>query len=197
MPFVAPIVEGHGEVTAVPVLLRRLHQALEPSQGLTVNPPIRVKAQAFFKMDHDFRRFVSLAAAKAAQERGGVLILMDCEDDCPATLGPKLLAAAKGVRGDVPYLVALARREFETWFIAAAPSLHGVCGLPAEMNAPAYFEDIRDAKGWLGRQMPHGYKETEHQARLARQFDLTQACRAQSFNRLFQRLPGFLSSFPG
>jgi hypothetical protein len=197
MPFVAPIVEGHGEVTAVPVLLRRLYQALETSQRLTVNEPIRVKAQAFFKMDDDFRRFVSLAAGKAAQEQGGVLILMDCEDDCPATLGPKLLAAAKGVRGDVPYLVILARREFETWFIAAAPSLRGVCGLPVDLTAPEYFDEIRDAKGWLGRQMPHGYKETEHQTRLAAKFDLNQARRAHSFDRFIERLPGFLSSFPG
>ena len=196
MSYIAPIVEGHGEVTAVPVLLRRLHQALEPLQRLTVNEPIRVKAQAFFKMDHDFRRFVSLAAAKAKQGRGGVLILMDCEDDCPATLGPKLLAAAKGVRGDVPYLVVLARREFETWFIAAAPSLQGICGLPVDLTTPEYFEDIRDAKGWLGRQMPNGYKETEHQEKLAAQFDLTQARGAHSFDRLIQRLPGFLASFP-
>lgn len=197
MSFVAPIVEGHGEETAVPILLRRLNEAIEPRQWLRVNPPIRVKAQAFFKMDHDFRRFVSLAAGKAAQEQGGVLILMDCEDDCPATLGPKLLAAAKGVRGDVPYLVVLARREFETWFIAAAPSLQGVCGLPVDLTTPEYFEDIRDAKGWLGRQMPNGYKETEHQQRLAARFDLRQARSARSFDRLIQRLPGFLASFPG
>lgn len=197
MSFVAPIVEGHGEETAVPILLRRLNEAMEPSRWLTINEPIRVKAQAFFKMGDDFRRFVSLAAGKAAQEQGGVLILMDCEDDCPATLGPKLLAAAKGVRGDVPYLVVLARREFETWFIAAAPSLQGVCGLSGDLTTPDYFEDIRDAKGWLGRQMPNGYKETEHQQRLAARFDLTQARRADSFDRLFQRLPGFFASFPG
>ncbi|HRJ59905.1 MAG TPA: DUF4276 family protein [Azospirillaceae bacterium] len=197
MPFVAPIVEGHGEVTAVPVLLRRLYQALEPSQWLTVNEPARVKAQAFFQMGKEFHRHVFLAAGKAAQEQGGVLILMDCEDDCPATLGPKLLAAAKGVRGDVPYLVVLARREFETWFIAAAPSLQGVCGLPVDLTAPEYFEEIRDAKGWLGRRMPNGYKETEHQQRLAARFDLRQARSARSFDRLIQRLPGFLASLPG
>ena len=41
-------------------------------------------------------------------------------------------ARAAAVRGDVTITVALAYREYETWFLAAANSLRGVGGLPLE-----------------------------------------------------------------
>ena len=123
MPFVAPIVEGHGEVEAVPALLHRIARRASFQGLLRVNPPIRVKQGSFVNDDEYFRNQVRLAAAKAAQENGSVLILLDCDDDCPARLGPELLRRAKEGRSDVDMFVALAYREFETWFIAAAHSL--------------------------------------------------------------------------
>jgi len=40
--FIAPIVEGHGEVQAVPVLLRRFATELVPTAQLSLNPALRV-----------------------------------------------------------------------------------------------------------------------------------------------------------
>lgn len=45
--FIAPIVEGHGEVQALPVLLRRFATGLVPTSQLNVNPALRVKAGSF------------------------------------------------------------------------------------------------------------------------------------------------------
>jgi hypothetical protein len=82
MQYVAPIVEGHGEVEAFPALLHRIAVAITGQGMLRVNAPVRVKSGSFLKDGNYFHKQVALAAAKAAQEeRGAVLILLDCEDD--------------------------------------------------------------------------------------------------------------------
>jgi hypothetical protein len=166
MVHVVPIVEGHGEVEAVPVLLRRIAEMTYPRPLLKINHPIRVKIGSFLKDDSYFKKQVTLAAAKAAQSGGFVLILLDCEDDCPAIFGPQILEHARAVRSDVNYVVVLAYREYESWFLAAAPSLRGIYGFPLDLEPPADVEAIRDAKGWLGSRMDRKYDVTTHQLEL-------------------------------
>jgi hypothetical protein len=100
-------------------LLRRIREECGVSAWLEVELPIHVKS-ASLRNDHAyFRKYILLAAAKAAQRNGGtgwVLILLDCEDECPDQLGPLLLKRAQAVRSDVDYVVALAYREYESWF---------------------------------------------------------------------------------
>ena len=197
MQYVAPIVEGHGEVEALPALLHRIAISVGVEGTLRVNPPIRVKSGSFLH-DHDyFRKQVALAAAKAAQAGGTVLILLDCEDDCPATLGPVLLQRAKAVRGDVVVIVALAYREYETWFITAARSLRGLRGLPHDLDPPPVPEKIRDAKGWLGARMAFGYDPVIHQLEFSRRFDLEEARANPSFNRFYQHTRKLLKGSHG
>ena len=188
MVVFVPIVEGHGEVQAVPALLHRLAQQANPEIVVRVNPPIRVKSGSFLNDDDYFRRQLALAAAKAAQVQRHVLIFLDCEDDCPATLGPALLSRAQAVRADVSIGVYLAHREYETWFIAAAASLRGVAGLPADLAPPADPERIRDAKGWLSQRMPHPYDPIVHQLDFTRVFGLEQARTIDSFRRLHDHI---------
>jgi Domain of unknown function (DUF4276) len=193
--LIVPIVEGHGEVEALPAILHRMAAALGCTDGVRVNPPIRVKAGSFQQPGHeDFARFVQLAAAKAAQDAGLVLILLDCEDDCPARRGPALLRRARVERDDIDYLVVLAYREFETWFIAAARSLCGEGGLREGTEPPAAPEAIRNAKGWLGERMRFGYDPVMHQLSLGRRFDLQQARAVPSFDRFYRRLGETLAS---
>ncbi len=192
MDFVAPIVEGHGEVEAVPALLYRILETEKLACNLRVNPPIRVKASSFLRDEGYFRKYVALAAEKAAQQRGAVLVLLDCEDACPAELGPDLLRRAKSVRDDVVVLVALAYREYETWFVAAAESLRGLQGLSQDSEAPRCPEKIRDAKGWLGERMRFGYDPLMHQRDFTKRFDLQKARANHSFNRLYKRLTELL-----
>ena len=158
--FVAPIVEGHGEVQAVPILLQRMLFEIRDDAFLRVNPALRVKAGSFLN-DHDyFAKYLELAARKAKPHaRGSVLILLDCDDDCPAKVGPELAARAAAVRGDVPIIVALAYREYETWFLAAANS-----------------------------QMPHGYNEPNDQPGFTSAFSFGEAAAIPSFARLRGKL---------
>jgi Domain of unknown function (DUF4276) len=183
-----PIVEGHGEQKALPLLIRRIFVETSPLTFPIVNPPIRVKSGSFLNDPDYFGKYVSYAADKAAQAGGEILILLDCEDDCPAKLGPSLLARAKNVRSDVPTTVVLAHREYETWFLAAAESLRGCGGLPADLSPPAAPELIRGAKEWLGRHMEQSYDPIIHQAAFTARFDLSQAKTVPSFARFISKI---------
>ena len=187
MVYIAPIVEGHGEIEALPALLHRIRGSLRTSTALQINTPIRIKSGSFLNDTIYFERHVAFAAAKATQRHGSVFILLDCDDysHCPAQLGPQLLRNATAVRSDVPVFVALAPREYETWFLAAAHSLRGVAGLPDSLEPPPNLERIRDAKGWLSERMPGKYDPIRHQALFSKRMDLGAARTVQSFDRLY------------
>lgn len=195
MTVIASIVEGHGEQQAVRRLLLRIAADRAPQAPLRANEPIRIKSGSFFNDAGYFSRYVNLAAAKARQDVAGhVLILLDCEDDCPARLGPRLLDQARTVAPGVNIIVALAHREYETWFMAAAESLRGVEGMSAAVVCPADPEATRDAKGWLGRHMPHGYDPITHQLAFTHAFDLDAARAVASFDRLYRKIDSLLES---
>lgn len=119
--LIVPIVEGHGEVEALPLLIRRIFGEFHRRVSPVVNPPTRVKARSFLH-DHDyFNKYVALAAAKADQGDGMVLILLDCEDHCPGTLGPRLLTDAQAVRDGIRCGVALAHRDLKRGFLRRRP----------------------------------------------------------------------------
>jgi hypothetical protein len=188
---VVPIVEGHGEVAAVPVLVQRLCAAA--GRPVTVNPPIRVRVRSFLQEGREFERYIALAVEKArAVPAGLVLILLDgdLEGDlgCPARLGPGLLARARAVRPDGTFLVAIAVREYEAWLLAGIESLAGLHGVAQDARCPDNFEAIRDAKGWLKSCMAGRYDPIEHQAKLTKALDLDAASRSASFRRLRDRL---------
>jgi Domain of unknown function (DUF4276) len=191
LTYISPIVEGYGEVTAVPELIRRI--AWERHQtNPEVSNPIRVKATSFRKFDHEFTRSVHLAAEKAKEKAGIVLILLDSEDDCPSEFGPRIKSEAMKVRSDIDFIVCLAYREYETWFMHAAASLAGKSGLSNHLATPINPESVRNAKGWINQEMSQKYRATSHQVALTSAFDLTQASTSQSFQRLLDRLAPYL-----
>ena len=176
----------------MPALIRRIADSVGFVGDLRMNPPIRVKSGSFLNDEDYFRRYVALAAAKAVPHSGSLLILLDCEDDCPGTLGPTLLQRAQAVRSGVDIFVALACREYETWFISAAPSLRGRRGLPQDLNTPKDAEQTRNAKGWLGDRMNVRYDPVIHQLEFTKEFDLKLARTNRSFDRLYRRVQSFL-----
>jgi hypothetical protein len=190
---VVPIVEGHGEVRALPALLFRVRDMIAPGLILKVNEPIRVKVGKFLNSDKEFYRYVRLAAERAVSLKGHVLILLDCEDGCPCEQGPALLERAKRIRSDANFVVALAYREYETWFLAAASSLRGVSGLPQDLIPPMNPERIRGAKEWLSNFLPNGYDEIKHQWEFTRAFSFTEASSVGSFSRLLKKLEVLLT----
>lgn len=62
---IACIVEGQGEVKALPVLLKRLHTWKTSDLSYPIiEEPIRVKRDRFINKDDEFKRYLQLAAAK-------------------------------------------------------------------------------------------------------------------------------------
>jgi hypothetical protein len=118
-----------------------------------------------------------------------ILVLIDSDDDCPKELALELVRRAGRARPDLFVSIVLAQREYESWFLAAAESLPGVRNLRLDLTAPAGPEQIRDAKGWLSKQMPRSmrYSPTQDQAPLSAQFDLALARRrSRSFRKLWK-----------
>lgn len=183
----ACIVEGHGEVEAVPVTVRRIVNLIAPKTVLRIHPPFRVPRNKLVKPG-ELERSVELAARRAGSN-GAILIVLDGDDECPAALGPALLARAQKTRPDISIRVVIAKQEFEAWFLASAESLRGRCGLASDLEAPSDPEGIRGAKEWLTARMGTGqsYSETLDQPALAASFDLEQARkRASSFDKFFR-----------
>ena len=148
---VVPIVEGHGEVAAVPVLLRKLAQWRTPGSVPEVSTPIRVHKDRFLNRDEEFQRYLQLAAAKCGDD-GWILILLDADEDCPAELAPQIIARANACAAHRPVSIVLAKHEYEAWFIAAASSLDGKREFSLSATVPSDAENPRDAKGWIGGQ---------------------------------------------
>ncbi|GAA2870688.1 DUF4276 family protein [Streptosporangium fragile] len=183
---IASVVEGDGEVSALPVLLRRIAQTFS-LWDMRIPPPRRIPRSKLVAPGGV--EGAVLQASYQVTGAGGVLLLIDSDDDCPAALGPALLQRARQARGDREISVVLAHREFEAWFLAAAASLSGCRGLSDSLVPPPNPEGIRDAKGWLSARKTDGtrYKETVDQAALAAVFDMEQARKAApSFDKFWR-----------
>lgn len=182
---VVAIVEGHGEVKALPVLLRRLGEWRSPMTPTQVLEPIRVRKDRFLNRDDDFNRCLQLAAEKCGDD-GWVLVLLDADDDCPAERSAAIMTRAHACIGHRRVSVVLAKREYEAWFIAAARSLDGQRGLAIGQSECGEPETPRDAKGWIGRHMDGGtYREIADQPAFSARMDLQQAYdNSRSFRKL-------------
>jgi hypothetical protein len=185
---IAAIVEGHGECEAVPILIRRIAQTIDPGFVPKVLSPLRVPASRLLK-EGETERSVELAARKL-EGKGGIVVIVDCdwEDGCPAEDGPVLLKRAVATRSDIPIAVILAKKEFEAWFLASAESLRNKFGLPKDLASPADPEGVRGAKEWLSDRMPPGrsYAETTDQPAFTAVFDIDAARRADSFDKCYR-----------
>jgi hypothetical protein len=188
---IVTIVEGHGEVMAVPILIRRIAESIVPNTPVEVRP-IRVKRQLLMK-DGEFEKAIEFAARQAGTD-GKILVLLDADTDCPASLSAELLSRGRATRADRTIRVVLAKMEYEAWFLAAANSIAGHRGLDPAATPPTIPEGIGDAKGWLSARMPSGraYRETLDQPAFTSLFDLTAARKAPSFDKMWRDVASLL-----
>jgi len=182
---IACIVEGHGEVPSVPILIRRIAAAHDVRWELKIPAPIRIAKSRLLKAD-ELERAVELAA-RSTGRKGGILVLLDSDDDCPASEAPQLVGRIQQSHRDLLYAVVMAKCEFESWFLAGAESLRGHQGFPNHLTGPPDPESIRGAKEWLSRQRPGdwAYRETLDQPSLSAVVDLESiSARSRSFRKL-------------
>ncbi|HUG80268.1 MAG TPA: DUF4276 family protein [Bryobacterales bacterium] len=124
--------------------------------------------------------------------RGAIIILLDSDEDCPAELGPGLLARATTTRSDIVISVTVAKHEYGSWFLAAAESFDE-SALSSDYAVAEDPEAISGAKERLrdpatGRR----YSPTIDQPAFTRIMSLASARRARSFDRFYREVERLL-----
>ena len=119
------VIEGHGEVEAVPLLIRRIGYEI---CGLNVQTtrPVRITKTSLVRPG-ELERAIRLAQRNAGPS-GPVVVILDADKDCPALLGPDLKARALPIAQGHHVAIIIPKMEFESWFLAAASSLAGKRG---------------------------------------------------------------------
>jgi hypothetical protein len=181
--IIQPIVEGQGEVAAVPVLLRRLRDEAQ-AWGIEVARPHKKSRPLLAQKDYlqDSVRVAMLTPGCAA-----ILILFDADDDCPRELAQRLEMWAQEVAAGIACAVVIANREYEAWFLAGMEALRGKQGILANADSHPEPERPRGAKSELEQRMARGksYSPPVDQVKLTYHLDLKSAYRrCRSFRKL-------------
>jgi hypothetical protein len=190
---VCSIVEGRGEISALPILFRRIRQSVKPDLALNIRPPSRVARNKVVQQG-ELERAIENVVRRSKSPRI-LFILLDADDDPPCQFGPELLKRAKTARSDIPIAVVLASREFESWFLSSVDSLHGCCGLEKDIAPIHNTESIRDAKGLLTKLMKgsRAYSPVLDQAALTQMFDMQLARQnSDSFDKCWREIERLL-----
>lgn len=92
MPRLACIVEGQGDVASIPIIVRRIADAVGAHD---VQLQIyRVHRQAIVRTG-ELERAVE-RAARSLDGEGAILVVLDADDDASCTLGPALSSSDSG-----------------------------------------------------------------------------------------------------
>ena len=180
---IQPIVEGHGEVSAVPVLLWRLRD-LAQAFALDINAPIRRKRSELVQ-ETGLRRSIQLA--RIQPNCGSIVVLFDSDKDCPREVAPQLQEWAQAEAGNIPCRIVLATKEYEAWFLASIESLRGLRGIRDDAISHPDPEAPRGAKSQLEERMRSGrsYSERADQPALSAGFAMRPAFKkCRSFRHL-------------
>ena len=166
------IVEGDGDLKAVPILIRRLLQ--EVHERFDVQQLPAQKRGEWPRVRRDFERFY----LSARLERAPILWVLDFDcDQCvdPSVERTWLQTEARRIDPTGTVDVVFMVKEFESIFLwdeaclrRAFPELQG------DISLPENPESVRDAKGWISRTLPKGrsYKPTTDQARMTATIEL-------------------------
>ena len=188
---VVPIVEGHGDVAAVPVLLRRLVDVAKAWNEVRIDVPIRCKRSQLVK-EVELKKRVRLASRR--KDCGAILIIFDSDDDCPVELAAQVREWAVG-EVDAMCEVVLAKREYEAWFLAAVESLRTHTSVMSDARSHPDPEAPRGAKDKLEAMMRISYSETTHQPAFSAIFCMAAAyARCRSFRKLISSFGSLMES---
>lgn len=177
-PHLALVVEGRGEVQAVPLLLRRRLEERREYRDL-IGRPVPCNGRGNALKPNGIEGKVAVAAVRPGCRC--VLVLLDGEGDPVCKLGPELLNRSQEPAAGKEVIVCLADAKYEDWLVASAESLE----LPALTYKPG-----RDAVRMLREALhPGKYVKPSWQPSLSHKIDFELAA---GRNRSLAR---FLSKF--
>ena len=184
-----PIVEGPGDVQATPILLRKILWDHLNCYNIGVVKPKKAGGRGALDRVGGLERFIEYASS--TPNCGGILVLVDCDEDCARDWAKLTCDRCKEVGVSVPIAVVCAVHEYEAWFLASLDSVRGSGRLNQDMHYDGNPEAVSGVKGWFTQQMPPGraYKETIDQASLTSLIDISLArANSRSFRRLCHAL---------
>ena len=186
--MIKPIVEGHGEVPALPVLLRRIAGERFGIWNPPLLTPGRYPASQLLRCEDSV--WVPgpglIKAAGHARNEGAtallVLIDADAADFCAKSASESIRPAMVGATGFDAASIVFAVREYEAWLLASAETLQdGALIYPDDPEQP------RDAKGALETHLglPFPYNARTEQPAFSAKINLS-LChkRSRSFRKL-------------
>jgi hypothetical protein len=190
----ASVIEGHGEEEALRVLITTILAAIVSDVYPIIARPFRVPWGTLVNVDGELERYAEMAIRDGGPT-AKLIVVLDADDRCPAELGPQLLQRVKSRFPNNPASVNVADREYESWFIASSESIAHHVGSNAVFEVPSTIEEIRNAKGWLARNvLNRSYKEIGDQAAFSSIIDVPVARqRSQSFDRFCREVERLLS----
>lgn len=173
------VVEGDGDLAAVPLLIRRWMS----EYGLGGSPasrPLRAGDVKKLLRPGEIEKFAEYGCARS--DGDSVLVLVDCDDDCPVEAAAQLVKRIRPIaeRYDCRVGVILFHREFEVLFLAAleemAEARKDLDWDLEDFEAERDWSEVRDAKGHFERRVrDFRYKPTRDQAAFAAALDLATA----------------------
>ncbi|MBX9791612.1 MAG: DUF4276 family protein [Pirellulales bacterium] len=197
------MVEGEGDVQAIPALAKRVLKDCFGSQcelRVSLNS-IRVGNLANLAGHRVETWLRQLQLSIRVRERiAGIVLLLDGDTKwttdlagkkirfCPGIAARLLAAESRKVGGGDVFSVAIvfACPEFESWLIAGRAGFAGE--LKPDVEPPVEVETIRDAKKWLRLARHDGYRPTLHQLALANGASLDGMRTLRSFRRFEKTL---------
>jgi hypothetical protein len=180
-----PIVEGPGDVKAIPVLLRKILWDYLNCYYIGVGFPKNAGGRGGLDKTGGIERFITYASITPDCE--AILVLVDSDEDCALDWVKWACDRCRAIGLSVPIAVVCAVREYEAWFLASLDSIRGTGKLADDIQFLGNPESTGGAKEWFTQQMPPGsaYKETSDQASYSSQIDVPLAMNnSRSFKRL-------------
>lgn len=169
MPVVfATIVEGYGDVQAIPALISKA--GLLFGESFYAPKPIRVGEWKKFRRPGEMERYIELALSRQPDR---VLAILDLDDGCAVDEAQEFYDRALIVRGErgTAIDICFCVKEYEAWFLCCADHLFST---DSNLFDVSTGEEIRGAKERVSALMDGHYKETTHQLQFTRQipFDI-------------------------
>ena len=187
MPKIVPIVEGDGEVTAVPVLLRKILWQL-PRYDIEVARPKNANGRGNLTKKGGIEKFIRYSWKE--RDSGAILVLIDADTECPLALAQDLTRRVQTIGILLPVVIVVAKRMYESWFLASISTIAGHLDLPDNLLPPPNIEDVPNPKAWIEGHFPMGraYKETQDQEAMTNLMSIDLATAAPSFQRMLNAI---------
>lgn len=189
------LVEGDGDKLAAPELVRRLAAELHLHHLVPAPRPLKIGDSKRLRQSGNLEKWIRYGSMRL--DGDCVLVIVDCDDDCPLTVMKELMPRASDVVQVTgkPVGFCLLKCEFKSLFLASLESI--MEAFPdygwriLDEGALERVEEIRGCKEKLSAVMARGrsYKETRDQVKFVTALDWERLrVRSRSFVHLERTL---------